>query len=348
MRVLTRTWTILAYAFLCVAHAHAVDFEWAEVGNPGNPADDTGWGNVDYRYLISKHEVTNFQYTEFLNAVDPTGANSFALYNSFMSSDANEGINFVSNAPDGSKFEVKTGRANNPVVYVSFLDAMRFVNWLENGQGTGDTESGVYSINAGSTESRTPIASFFLPNSDEWYKAAYHKNDGITANYWTHATSSDIRIYSDNPNSLNTPDDSDAANIFFVEDPLNDGFDDGYAVTGSVERDDIQNYLTDVGAYSLASSPYGTFDQAGNVWEWAETPNLRIDPPNREIRGGGWFTLSLDSGYTANSRQISRDPTEEFPNLGFRVASVPEPSALALGLMAAAVMIMNRRRRGSR
>ena len=28
---------------------------------------------------------------------------------------------------------------------------------------------------------------------------------------------------------------------------------------------------TDVGAYTLSASPYGTFDQGGNVSEWNET-----------------------------------------------------------------------------
>ncbi len=57
---------------LCAAPAHAVvTFDWATVGNSGN-ADDIhgdGYGGVDYTYRISKHEVTNAQYTEFLNAV---------------------------------------------------------------------------------------------------------------------------------------------------------------------------------------------------------------------------------------------------------------------------------------
>ena len=339
--------TLLAFATLCVNISHAVDFEWAHIGNPGNPPDDTGWGAVDHHYHISKHEVTNLQYTEFLNAVDPTGRDPLALYNSFMSSDANGGINFNENASEGFKYEVKSGRATNPVTYVSFLDAMRFVNWLENGQGVGNTESGVYSINDGTTEHRDVQASYFLPSTSEWYKAAFHKNDGITANYWAYPTSSDEHIYSDDPNRLNTPDNTNVANVFFLDDPLDDGFHDGFAVTGSFERDDTQNYLTDVGAYSLASSPYGTFDQAGNVWEWLEAINPRSAVAAREIRGGGWYTLSLDSGYTARRRQIFLDPVEEHPNLGFRVASVPEPTTLALAsIAAAAVTMLSRRRKG--
>lgn len=52
-----------------------VTFDWVTVGNPGNAADPLnegeipGIGSFDYEYRIAKHEVTNDQYAEFLNAV---------------------------------------------------------------------------------------------------------------------------------------------------------------------------------------------------------------------------------------------------------------------------------------
>jgi len=105
-----KTHTAIAFLtlFLCSATAQAVvTFDWATVGNPGNGRDDTGFGAVSYVYRISKHEVTNAQYTEFLNAADPTGVNALFLYNSNMSSDANGGINLNSGAVNGSKYQVK-------------------------------------------------------------------------------------------------------------------------------------------------------------------------------------------------------------------------------------------------
>src|SRR6476660_2688607 len=45
------------------------------IGNPGNPADTrytpTGIGSVAYNFRLATTEVTNAQYVEFLNNVDP-------------------------------------------------------------------------------------------------------------------------------------------------------------------------------------------------------------------------------------------------------------------------------------
>ena len=127
---------------------------------------------------------------------------------------------------------MKSGRDNNPVNYVSFFDAMRFTNWLENGQGTGSPESGVYTIGSGFNETRNPSATYFIPSENEWYKAAYHKNDGVTANFWDYPTSKDAASFRDQPPGRDAPTQSNTAN-FQKNDAIANGYDDGYAVTGS-------------------------------------------------------------------------------------------------------------------
>ena len=159
------------------------------------------FGEVEYSYRISKYEVTNGQYIEFLNAVASKDAHG--LYNSLMESDPSGGI--IRRDTNGSyTYEVKPGRLNNPVAFVSFFDAMRFANWLENGQPTGPqdsstTEDGVYLIGNGINEVRATSSRYFLPGEDEWYKAAYHKNDGATGNFWKYPTSSDTVPFSAKP-----------------------------------------------------------------------------------------------------------------------------------------------------
>src|SRR4029453_10694729 len=129
--------------------ASAVTIDWVPVGDPDNPPDaasncnavDCGSGANAYR--ISKYEVTNAQYAEFLNAVDASGSNTLALYNASMSTDATfGGIRFDAGNAAGEKSSVKAGFASKPVNYVSLYDALRFSNWLKNGQGSPRTETG--------------------------------------------------------------------------------------------------------------------------------------------------------------------------------------------------------------
>ena len=63
-----------------------VNIDYVTVGNAGNAADTTGYGAVAYAYKIGKYEVTNAQYTAFLNAVDPSGANANGIYSTSMGS----------------------------------------------------------------------------------------------------------------------------------------------------------------------------------------------------------------------------------------------------------------------
>lgn len=329
------------------AQAELIVFDWATVGNPGNRGYrfDPRLGAVDYVYRISKHEVTNAQYTVFLNAADPTGTNDRALYNSNMSSDINGGINYDNSAAYGLKYQTKSGRNNQPVNFVSFFDVMRFTNWLENGQGSASTESGVYTIGNGNNETRNPSAKYFIPNESEWFKAAYHKNDGVTSNYWEYPTSTDDRPFSDRPPGSGTPTQSNSAN-FFKNDDIANGYDDGYAVPGTPIFSLFQNYLTDVGAYSVSLSPYGTYDQGGNVGEFVETvlwSHLNFITNDRGLRGGSALGSHF-AMWSIGNRNSFIWPWEEYSFFGFRVASIPEPSSAAL-LVLASVGLWQRRKR---
>ena len=75
---------------------------------------------------------------------------------------------------------------------------------------------------------------------------------------------------------------------------------------------------TDVGDYALSASPYGTFDQGGNVWEWIEDQNFG----NVGFRAGAWsFTVD---GLSTTSRG-NGSPTSERDDMGFRIASSAVP-----------------------
>lgn len=104
-----------------------------------------------------------------------------------------------------------------------------------------------------------------------------------------------------------------------------------------------QNYLTDQGAYTLSTSPYGTFDQGGNVWEWNEA---LIGSSSRGVRGGSWSSLGSDFLHANFRNSLGSPPTTEGPTFGFRVASaaIPEPGCMALCCLAGVFALALRRR----
>jgi sulfatase modifying factor 1 len=293
-----------------------VTFDWVTVGDPGNGCDTQSqgcFGAVAYSYQISKYETTNAQYTEFLNAVAATDAND--LYSTSMTSRDDGGIT-RSGSSGSFSYSVKEGFANKPVNYVGFLDAMRFANWLHNGQPTGaqdnsTTEDGAYTITAegiaNNSIMRNAGASVFLTSEDEWYKAAYY--DALSASYFDYPTGTDV------PTACVTP-----------------GGDTGNSANCSMA---VQT-VTDVGAYTQSVSPNGTFDQGGNVSEWNEAI---IDSLRRRLRGGSFFDSSIS--LAASIRPDSPDPACMLCGVvGFRVASsasapsVPSLSPAGLALLA--------------
>lgn len=306
----------------------AVNYEWVTVGNADNANDSTGYGSVAYSYNIGKHDVTNAQYTEFLNAVDPSGANSFGLYNSNMGTSSNSaGISFNSGAASGQKYQLISGQGNKPVTWVSFIDAMRFANWMNNGQGSATTESGGYSLTQSPvTVTHSANAAVWIPTENEWYKAAYYDpslNSGA-GGYWTYPTRSNTapgNVVGSAANQAN----------------YNNGV---YSVTQSADYSSSQNYLTDVGAFSGSASYYGTFDQGGELYQWNEATIFDFF---RVQRGGAW---SLSAYYMTTANRYYADPAYEFGVAGFRLASslVPEPSRVILLVAGVGRLLMGRRR----
>jgi formylglycine-generating enzyme len=298
-----------------------VTFEWVTVGNPGNAADPLnsgstpGIGTVDYVYRISKYEVTNDQWAEFLNAVAATDPNE--LYNGNMSITQ-------SGSPGSHTYTVHANRGNKPVNFVSYFDVMRFVNWLHNGQPTGSqdastTEDGVYLISDGVSETRAPGAKFFIPSRNEWYKAAYHQPSAVGGdadNYWLYPTAS---------NAVPTVATADANG-----DITNPGANVANYNNG------VLNVTTVGSAGPLSQSYYGTFDQGGNVWEWHETV---ISGIARGVRGGTWNASHTD---LRSQFQDNVDPASGDPFGGFRVASsvgdIPAVSDWGLAVMVLSIL----------
>ena len=311
------SWGVALACLVLLPQAHAVvTFDWATVANPGNAPDtqvmftdfSSGYGPVGYTYQISRHEVTNAQYTEFLNAA--AADDPYSLYNPEMGAGGFAGRFggiLRSGSPGSYTYTVKSGYADLPVVYVSWNDAARFVNWLHNGQGTAGTENGVYDMSL-PAPSRAADATFVIPNENEWYKAAYYDPDlDGSPGYWDYATGTDSVPYSDDPAALNFP--ANSANYHNFDGNANNGYNDGYALPESAGA------LTPVGGYFESLSAYGTFDQSGNVREWNES----FIYSGRGLRGGMWLG---GADFISAAYRDFDNPVDESALDGFRVALV--------------------------
>jgi formylglycine-generating enzyme len=287
------------------ANTFTIDF--VDVGNAGN-ANDAGaggglysspYGGVAYDYRMGTYEISQDMITKATNLG-------------------------MTNVTAGAY----TG--DEPAASMQWYEAAAFVNWLNTSQGYqaaydltyssswsmtlwGASEQATTGVDSGTNPYRHKDAYYFLPSEDEWYKAAFHQNDGVTANYWDYATGS---------NTIPTA--------------VASGTTAGTAVyNGQADPADI----TQAGGLS----PYGTMGQNGNVWEWSESAfdgSNNVNTENRAIRGGRW---SDSENFLRSSGRFDFGPTSVSDGIGFRVASVPEPSAAMLVLMAGGAWLLRRR-----
>jgi formylglycine-generating enzyme required for sulfatase activity len=272
---------------------------WVTIGDPANLPDDTGHGSVPIPFRISRYETTKREYVAFLNAV--AADDTYGLYH--VAWEVSIGIARTGDAGSYS-YTALIGRREDPANFVSFWNAARFANWMHNGQpsgaqGASTTEDGAYTLTpeaiAANSVTRNPGARFFVPSEDEWYKAAYY--DPVSGGYFDYPTGTDVQttcwdIPSPAPNHANC-----------------DWFND---------------WEMPVGSFPGSPSPYGTFDQGGNVFEWNE--GIVLD--DREIRGGSF--LYFDASFLNASTVGDISPEAPLSNLGFRLAATTASSAPAI------------------
>ncbi len=154
------------------------------------------------------------------------------------------------------------------------------------------------------------ISSQTKPSENEWYKGAYYEPTG--SSYFDYPTASNTAPIAEAP-----PGGSNSANY--------------WPAVGD---------LTDVGAYISSDSPYGTFDQGGNVWEWNEALSSGW---YRGVRGGAFYDYFYSGLLLASYRGFTSPALEDF-NFGFRVATVPEPSSGVLAIVACGILLWWRKR----
>ena len=211
---------------------------------------------------------------------------------------------------------------SQPAADVSWYEAAAFVNWLNISTGKTAAYNLTFTTNwsmilwnseeawtaGGENLYRNKNAYYFLPSENEWYKAAYYNPAG--SDYFPYPTGSSTA-------------------------PL--PVTSGTQLNSAVYRQPTNQSLPAEVIAAGGLSPYATMGQGGNIWEWTETA-LSGDNNSatnvRTIRGGGW--TSLEGQLSSSFRSTNGLPDGDRPWVGFRVASIPEPSTYALLLVTGA------------
>ncbi len=279
------------------------------VGNAGNAADNGGIprpaGSVGYNFLMGKYEVSRSMIDKF-NA------------SQHLSINMQDMTAYGGNLP------------NKPATGVTWNEAARFVNWLNTSTGympayrypNGDVNENIQLWNAGTPDDYDPNnpfrsrrAKYFLPNYNEWYKAAHYdpnKNGG--GGYWLYPTKNDIEPVAVTNGTL--PDTAVHTTVSLPQ-------------VGPAD-------ITDAGGLSA----YNIMGMGGNAYEWQESAfDLVNDDPAefRSFRGGDW---SSTHHFLRSVNWSSIAPPDFEYNIGFRVGAytdglpaVPEPSSMAMVLL---------------
>lgn len=318
--------------------------DFVRIGDPGNRAarpDERFYnqrfenlGRVNYRYRISKTEVTAEQWLPFLNGYWPTweaqGGHPAvsALTGGWINTTTNQqGVDpgyFI--APGAEQFAIK----------VTWRVAAAFANWMHNGQVNEPWafENGAYDVSTfggnsqdGYTDQaeRSPGARFWIPSVDEWTKAAHYDPDRYGEDqegYW-------LRMGSQN-------------------DALTPGLPENGGQTSAGDfLPGLNEQFLDVGSYLHVGGPWGVLDTSGGVQEWTET--VRSFHDDGILHSGRRYALGSqagDSGYD-DKDLIDWYLTAGGPSLerfGIRLASmIPSPGSVCLVLLFASASIARRR-----
>jgi hypothetical protein len=291
---------VVVDAFGSGANAFAIEF--VDIGNAGNGNDAGAGGGSSF----SPHGGVPYNYRM---AVTETPQD------------------WITKATNVGMANVTAGAwaSEQPAADMTWYEAAAFVNFLNTSTGhhaAYQIDTAVTALTlwtspeawqtGGENLYRHKDAYYFLPSEDEWYKAAYHQNDGVTPNYWDYATGS---------NAIPTavPSGTGAGTAVYKQD------------TGSFEPTSV--------TLAGGSSAYGTMGQNGNAWEWQEGAFIGPNDSSSEeraVRGGVWFA---DETFLRSSLRTRGAPSSSGAPVGFRVASIPE-SSTAMMLIGSSVLLL--------
>ena len=233
-------------------------------------------------FYISKYEVTNFEYMEFLNAIKKEG--KMELYES-VTVDSTGWINNVSYASRYVEYYHKHPAYNNyPVVNVSYKGAKAYCEWL-GGKISSTLESG-------------QSVSFRLPTREEWWIRAARADNHHYAYCW-----GESGIYKKNGEKKCNFKEYNSEEI--KTEAKHNVQGKKRVVVGTMNRL-RSNVSVTKQVQSFDANSFGLYNMNGNVAEMIDERNVAL--------GGSWgsfedeVTLDSDLEYKASSPFVGFRP----------------------------------------
>jgi len=263
-------------------------------------------------FFMSRHEVTNGQYRDFLQSALTQGLITVidgVVYRagseiSYPYCDTSTSSSSSQIAYNGGVFRARTRggryRVNDPAVYVSWYGAAAYCNWLS------QQESRKPCYDLETWECDFLKNGYHLPTEAQWEYAARGGLSGKRFPWGDTISHSQANYYSSSSYDYDI------------------GPTRGYHSTWN---DGIYPYTSPVG--SFAPNGYGLYDMAGNVWEWCNdwysdyTSDSQTNPTGpssgefRVLRGGSWGSYANRCSLTHRNRMT---PLSRSVKFGFRLA----------------------------
>ncbi len=243
---------------------------------------------LDYDYEIMITDVTNSQFTSFLNkalaenmisiknnqVTGYYGGDKFYGYKHEFEIAAGDWLYMPLDDPglriteSNGVFKTITGYENHPAVFVTWFGANAYASYY----------------------------GYRLPTEDEWEKAARGSEDN-------------------RPFPWGSGISGESANFYKSHDPFEE-ISDGLGNTTPVGFYNGRSY--DGYKTTDSASPYGLYDMAGNIWQW--TIEVREKTHMRYLRGGSLTEYAHNLRiWTTNSA----GPDYAGPSIGFRCVRTP-------------------------
>jgi sulfatase modifying factor 1 len=299
------------------------------------PNDFTsGRGGVGYEYRIGRMEVTTSQWVEFFNAAYDRPREDWIPFVDFTTHWG--AVPTTPNTAGGARWTVGPGGALLPVGNISWRTAAIYCNWLHNGKSTAREAfmSGAYDVSTfGDLVNEAPThmvgARYWIPTFDEQLKAFHYdpnkpNPDGTLGGWWSYSNGSDTPYVYGPPGVLVNGQPTQA----------NAGWDN---------RDyPLSPFSIPLGSYPDVQTPWGLLDASGGTGEWTETKYLQTS----RISDGSFWTLSPGQANLLDRLSVYGGDFPHIPTLehGLRIASVPSPGTIAVGLGVCIALGASRRR----